>query len=96
MRTTKDMDYVYTIDGKEILIEMQQKETRSEIIQQYVACRKNKKMTQEELSVRSGVSRPNVSRFESGNYNPSLEMMVRMAAALDMKLNIQLENDENK
>lgn len=96
MRTTKDMDYVYTIDGQEILIEMKQKETRSDVIQQYVACRKSKKMTQEELSVRSGVSRPNVSRFESGNYNPSLEMMVRMAAALDMKLNIQLENDESK
>ena len=96
MRTTKDMDYVYTIDGQEILIEMKQKETRNEVIQQYVECRKSKKMTQEELSIRSGVSRPNVSRFESGNYNPSLEMMVRMAAALDMKLNIKLESDENK
>lgn len=93
MRTTKDMDYVYTMDGQEILIEMLQKSTRSEIIQQYVDCRKSKKMTQEELSVRSGVSRPNVSRFESGNYNPSLEMMVRMAAALDMKLNIKLESN---
>lgn len=91
MRTTKDMDYVYTLDGKEISIEMTQKSTRKEVIQQYVACRKSKKMTQEELSKRAGISRPNISRFESGNYNPSLEMMVRLAAALDMSVNLKLE-----
>ena len=94
MRTTKDMDYIYALDGKEILIEVQQKETRSEVIQRFVACRKNKKMTQEELAVRSGISRPNISRFESGNYNPSLEMMVRVATALGMKLDVQLMDNE--
>lgn len=93
MRTTKDMDYIFNLDGQEISIEMVQKSTRSEIIQQYVACRKDKKMTQEELAKRTGISRPNISRFESGNYNPSLEMMVRMAAALDMKVNMKLEHN---
>lgn len=96
MRTTKDMDYIYTLDGKEITIDVKQKETRNELIQKYVECRKGKKMTQEELSIRSGISRPNISRFESGNYNPSLEMMVRIAAALDMNLDINLESNENK
>mgnify|MGYP002514628147 FL=1 len=47
-------------------------------------------MTQDELSRRTGISRPNISRFESGNYNPSLEMMVRMAAALDMTIDVKL------
>ena len=93
MRTTKDMDYVYNIDGQEILIEMWQKTTRREVIQQYVDCRKSKQMTQEELAKRAGISRPNVSRFESGNYNPSLEMLVRLAAALDMKVSIKLESN---
>lgn len=93
MRTTKDMDYIYNIDGQEILIEMRQKTARSEVIQQYVDCRKSKKMTQEELAKRAGISRPNVSRFESGNYNPSLEMMVRLAAALDMKVSVKLESN---
>lgn len=95
MRTTKDMDYIYGIDGQEILIEMQQKNTRSEVIKQYVECRKEKKMTQEELAKRTGISRPNISRFESGNYNPSLEMMVRIAAALDMSLDINLKSNAN-
>ena len=48
-------------------------------------------MTQEELARRSGISRPNIARFESGNYNPSLEMMVRIAAALGMRLQISME-----
>ncbi len=93
MRTTKDMDYIYTLDGQEILIEDRQKAVRADIIGQYAACRKRKKMTQEELSIRAGISRPNISRFESGNYNPSLEMMVRMAAALDMSLDIKLKDN---
>lgn len=91
MRTTKDMDYVYDLDGQEIRIEMTQKDTRSEVIAQYVNCRKSRKMTQDELARRTGISRPNISRFESGKYNPSLEMMVRIAAALDMKVNVKLE-----
>ena len=90
MRTTRDMDYIYNMDGKEILIEQRQFDTRNAVIAQYVACRKAKRMTQDELSKRTGFSRPNICRFESGNYNPSLEMMVRIASALDMDLNIQL------
>ena len=92
MRTTKDMDYVFDIDGTEILIEVQQKDVRNHVIEQYIKCRKEKKMTQEQLSQRTGISRPNISRFESGNYNPSLEMMVRIAEALEMNLNITLES----
>ncbi len=90
MRTTKDMDYIFDLDGREITIEERQKAIRKEVIEQYVACRKGRKMTQDELSRRTGISRPNISRFESGNYNPSLEMMVRMAAALDMTIDVKL------
>lgn len=92
MRTTKDMDYIFDLDGTEILIEVQQKDIRKNVIEQYVRCRKEKKLTQEQLAQRTGISRPNISRFESGNYNPSLEMMVRIAEALGMNLNIKLES----
>ena len=70
------------------------KEIRKEVIEQYVTCRKGRKMTQDELARRTGISRPNISRFESGNYNPSLEMMVRMASALDMTLDVKLAKSE--
>lgn len=35
-------------------------------------------------------STSNITRFESCNYNPSLEMVVKIASALNMKVQIQL------
>lgn len=90
------MDYVFTLDNQEILIEGLQKETREQVIGNYVKCRKDKKLTQENLARLSGISRPNITRFESGKYNPSLEMMVRIAAAMDMELQISLVKKKNK
>lgn len=68
----------------------EQRSTRQAIIEQYVRCRKLQGMTQAELARRAGIPRTNITRFESGNYNPSLEMLVRIAAALDVSLQIQL------
>lgn len=68
----------------------EQRSTRQAIIEQYVRCRKLQGMTQAELARRAGIPRTNITRFESGNYNPSLEMLVRIAAALDVSLHIQL------
>lgn len=84
------MDYIYTSDEQKIIIEVEQKSTRRSVIEQYVRCRKIQGMTQEELAKRVGVPRSNITRFESGGYNPSLELLVRIAAALGMALQIQL------
>lgn len=84
------MDYVFTVDNQEILIEGVQKGTRNRVIEKYIRCRKGKKMTQEDLAKLSGISRPNITRFESGNYNPSLELLVRIAAAMNMELEVNL------
>ncbi len=90
----KDMGIIYTIGNEQIRIERTQRETREKIIQRYVSCRKARHMTQAELAGRAGIPRSNITRFESGNYNPSLEMMVRIAAALGMRLIFDLrEND---
>lgn len=51
-------------------------------------------MTQAKLAKRAGIPRTNITRFESGNYNPSLEMLVRIAAALGMTLQVQLMGKE--
>ena len=47
-------------------------------------------LTQAELAKKAGVPRSNITRFESGNYNPSLELLVRIAAALGMTLQMRL------
>lgn len=84
------MDYIYLDGDQKILIEVSQKDTRRDVVAQYVRSRKEKGITQAELARRAGIPRTNITRFESGDYNPSLEMMVRIAAALGMKLQIAL------
>ena len=84
------MDYIYTSGEQKIVIEVEQRNTRHSVIEQYVQCRKLQGMTQAELAKRAGIPRSNITRFESGNYNPSLEQLVRIAAALGMMLQVQL------
>lgn len=86
----REMDYIYSNGDEKILIEKIQKRVRTDVIQQYKMCRNSKKITQAELSRLTGISQPNVTRFESGNYNPTLAMMVKMAEALEMELQIEL------
>lgn len=88
------MDYIYTSDEQKIIIEVEQRTTRQSVIEQYVQCRKVQGITQAELAKRAGVPRSNITRFESGNYNPSLELLVRIAAALGMTLQMQLTAKE--
>ncbi|MBQ9983077.1 MAG: helix-turn-helix transcriptional regulator [Lachnospiraceae bacterium] len=85
------MDYIYDNNGEKILIEQEQSRAKEEVIEQFIRYRKSKKMTQEDLAKKVGVPRTNITRFESGRYNPSLEMMVKVATALGMKLSITLE-----
>lgn len=88
------MDYIYTSAEQKILIEVEQKSIRQSVIEQYIRYRKIQGMTQAKLAKRAGIPRTNITRFESGNYNPSLEMLVRIAAALGMTLQVQLMGKE--
>lgn len=84
------MDFIYMADDQKILIEVEQRSTRKSVIEQYVQRRKEQGMTQADFARRAGIPRTNITRFESGSYNPSLEMLVRLAAALDMTLQVNL------
>lgn len=88
------MDYILDPDGNKIMIEAEQKGMKQNLADQYVRMRKELKLTQEQVSRRSGIPRSNIARFESGRYNPSLEMMVKMAAAIGLRVQIQLVPDK--
>ena len=89
------MDYIMDLDGNKILIEAEQKHMKQDLADQYVRMRKDMKLTQEQVSRRSGIPRSNIARFESGRYNPSLELMVKMASAMGLKVQIQLVPDKD-
>ena len=45
--------------------------------------RRKRKWSQAELAARVGATRPQISRYESGDYEPRLDMLGRIADALD-------------
>ncbi|MHB8066256.1 MAG: helix-turn-helix domain-containing protein, partial [Ruminiclostridium sp.] len=49
-------------------------------------------LTQKELSERTGIKQSNLSRLESGNYNPSLEFLQKVAAGLGKELYIEFRD----
>lgn len=62
-----------------------------EIIRAEIESRKVAGMTQAELAERMGTAQTNISRFESGKYNPSLAFLQKMAEGLGKKLKITFE-----
>ena len=63
---------------------------RRNIVEQYIAQRKQHNLTQEELASIMGVTRPNISRFETGQYNPTLDLLVKMAECMDLEIEVTL------
>ena len=47
-------------------------------------------MTQKQLSELTGINQSDISKLESGKANPTLELLNRIANAMDMKLKIEL------
>ena len=86
------MDYIIMENGEKILLETQQKVTIPRTVDIYKQYRKELGLTQSELGKRAGISQPNITRFESGNYNPSLEFLVKIAGAMGKKVKVTLED----
>ncbi|MCI7323622.1 MAG: helix-turn-helix transcriptional regulator [Lachnospiraceae bacterium] len=58
--------------------------------------RKSLGMTQELLAERVGTKKSNISRLESGRYNPSLEFLVKVADGLGKKVQVKIGGDNDK
>ena len=74
----------------EFKAEYEKLKPRYETIEQIIRARKELNLTQAELAKRVGTQKSNISRFESGNYNPSLDFLVKVSEALGKSLSIQL------
>ncbi|WP_295729488.1 helix-turn-helix transcriptional regulator [uncultured Limosilactobacillus sp.] len=51
------------------------------------AARAGKDWSQQELANQVGVSRQTISAIEKGNYNPSVDLCIKICQALDKTLN---------
>jgi transcriptional regulator with XRE-family HTH domain len=63
---------------------------RQEIARQLKEVRKAKGMTQERLAELVGTKKSNISRLESGRYNPSLDFLVKVADGLGKQISVQV------
>lgn len=70
--------------------EYEKLQPRYEVISQIIDARKEQNMTQSDLAKRIGTQKSNISRLESGNYNPSLDFLIKVAHALGKELKVQM------
>lgn len=59
-----------------------------EIIRAIVDARANANISQKELSERTGIAQAEISRIENGSRNPSIKLLQRLAAGMNMDLRI--------
>ena len=79
------------LQDEEIKAEYEALRPQYELIEQVITARTQQGITQEELAKRAGTKQSNISRFEGGNYNPSLEFMQKVAQGLGKELQITLK-----
>ncbi|WP_160686880.1 helix-turn-helix transcriptional regulator [Clostridium sp. C2-6-12] len=61
-----------------------------ELIKEIIRERNAQNLTQREFADKLGLKQSNISRLESGNYNPSLDFLEKIAAGLGKELHIEL------
>lgn len=68
----------------------QQNHARQEIAAQLRQVRKEQGMTQERLAEKVGTRKSNISRLESGRYNPSLDFLEKVAGGLGREIEVKV------
>lgn len=79
----------------EIKAEYEALEPEFAIIQAMIDARKQKGITQKELSERTGIAQGDISKLENGNGNPSIKTLKRLASAMDMSLKIEFVSNSS-
>lgn len=61
---------------------------RADVANQLKNARVSLGITQQVLADRAGTQKSNISRMESGNYNPTLDFIVKVAASMGKEVSI--------
>jgi DNA-binding XRE family transcriptional regulator len=63
------------LQNEEVRQELKNNEAEYRIIEEIITARQEKNLTQRDLAELVGTKQSNISRLESGNYNPTLEFL---------------------
>ncbi len=66
-------------------------ETEFSLMQAMIDARKSSGLTQKQLSERTGIAQSDISKLESGNGNPSLRTLERLARGMGMRVQIEFK-----
>jgi DNA-binding XRE family transcriptional regulator len=78
------------LKNEEVKNELKMNEAEYKIIEEIIMARKEKNLTQRDLAELIGTKQSNISRLESGNYNPSLDLLNRIAMAVGKELEVRM------
>ena len=78
------------LKDKEVLKEYNKLATEFTIAQAVIGKRLEQGLTQAELAKKVGTKQSAISRLESGNYNPSINFLEKVAKALNLSLVISM------
>jgi len=59
------------------------------IVQAMIDARKKSGLTQQQLSARTGIAQGDISKIETGDANPSLNTLKRLATGMNMRLRLE-------
>ena len=88
MRTLDDM-LSKQLQDEEFKKEYEDIQPEMDVIRAIVDARTKCHMTQEELAQRTGINQADISKLENGTRNPSVNLLKRLAAGMDMVLKIE-------
>ena len=75
----------------EIRAEYDALEPEFSLMQAMIDARKSSGLTQKQLSERTGIAQSDISKLESGNGNPSLRTLERLAKGIGMRVQIEFK-----
>jgi transcriptional regulator with XRE-family HTH domain len=78
------------LQNEEVWQELKNNEAEYKIIEEIITARQEKNLTQKDLADLVGTRQSNISRLESGNYNPTLEFLNKIARAIGKELEIRI------
>ena len=77
------------MQNPEFKAEWEALEPEFQIIKAFLNGRKEKNITQKQLADITGITQADISRMETGNSNPSLQTIQRLAAGLGMMVKLE-------
>ena len=79
------------LQDKEFKEEWETLEPEFSVMQAMIVARKSAGLTQKQLSEKTGITQADISKLESGNANPSLRTLQRLASGMGMKVKIEFQ-----